>query len=156
MEKYSHGAFEVSGYHVRIGSPENEREVIMNAWKDFFTDAWSERISDKAYPTVHAVYYNYHDTLDLSKKWYDMLIGYITTDGVTQTDASITTIHIPAQDYRYTTTTDITPENIFGTWNTINHTPASELPRSYGYDLDMYNETHSSLTIAVSVDEKEL
>lgn len=85
-----------------------------------------------------------------------MLIGYITTDGVTQTDASITTIHIPAQDYRYTTTTDITPENIFGTWNTINHTPASELPRSYGYDLDMYNETHSSLTIAVSVDEKEL
>ena len=82
-----------------------------------------------------------------------MLIGYITADGAVQADPTITTIQIPAQDYRYTTTTDITPENIFGTWSTINHTPTSELPRSYGYDLDMYNEKHSELTIAVSVNE---
>lgn len=80
-----------------------------------------------------------------------MLIGYITTDGVVQSDPSITTIKIPAQDYRYTTTTDITPENIFGIWSTINHTSASELPRSFGFDLDMYNEAHTEMTIAVSV-----
>lgn len=82
-----------------------------------------------------------------------MLIGYITKTGTTQTDPTITTIQIPAQDYRYTTTNEISPENIFGMWNTINQTPASELARSYGYDLDMYNEAHTELTIAVSVSE---
>jgi predicted transcriptional regulator YdeE len=82
-----------------------------------------------------------------------MLIGYITKTGTTQTDPTITTIQIPAQDYRYTTTNDISPENIFGTWNSINTMSRSELPRSYGYDLDMYNENHTELTIAVSVSE---
>jgi hypothetical protein len=82
-----------------------------------------------------------------------MLIGYITKTGTTQTDPTITTIQIPAQDYRYTTITDISPEAIFGAWNTINQTSSSELARNYGYDLDMYNEAHTELTIAVSVSE---
>lgn len=82
-----------------------------------------------------------------------MLIGYITTDGIVQANPTITTIQIPAQDYRYVTTNEISPENIFSMWNTINATPASELPRNYGYDMDMYSEDHASLTIAVSVSE---
>lgn len=82
-----------------------------------------------------------------------MLIGYITKIGVIQTNPNITTIQIPAQDYRYTTITDISPEAIFGTWSKINTTPQSELARNYGYDLDMYNEAHTELTIAVSVSE---
>ncbi len=153
MEKYSHGPFEVSGYRITIENHQDERAVIMVAWKQFFTENMSERISSKVYPSVHAVYYNYHDQFDSEKKGYDMLIGYITADGVTQADPAITTIQIPAQDYRYTTTNEISPENIFGMWNTINTTPASELPRNYGYDLDMYNEAHTELTIAVSVSE---
>ncbi len=82
-----------------------------------------------------------------------MLIGYITKTGLIQKKSTIITLKIPDQDYRYTTITDISPEAIFGTWNTINSTPVSELARSYGYDLDMYNETHTELTIAVSVSE---
>ena len=76
-----------------------------------------------------------------------MLIGYITKTGTTQDNPAITTIEIPAQDYRYMTTKDISPENIF------NNTPQSELVRNYGYDLDMYNADHTELTIAVSVSE---
>ena len=82
-----------------------------------------------------------------------MLIGYITKTGTTQDNPAITTIEIPAQDYRYMTTKDISPENIFSSWKTINNTPQSELVRNYGYDLDMYSEDHTSLTIAVSVSE---
>ena len=82
-----------------------------------------------------------------------MLIGYNTTDGVVQADPTITTLKIPAQDYRYTIVTDITSKGIFGAWNTINQTPQTELARSYGYDLDMYEPDRSSLTIAVSVKE---
>lgn len=153
MDSYSHGPFEVSGYRITIENPQNERAVIMDAWKRFFTESMSESITDKAYPSVHAVYYNYHDQDDFTKKWYDMLIGYITTDGIMQADPTIATIQIPAQDYRYVTTNEISPENIFGMWNTINAAPASELPRNFGYDLDMYSEDHTSLTIAVSVSE---
>ena len=82
-----------------------------------------------------------------------MLIGYIMKSGTIQTDPYLTTVKIPAQDYRYTTITDISPEGIFGKWKEINATPASELARSYGYDLDMYSEDHKSLTIAVSMKE---
>ena len=60
-----------------------------------------------------------------------MLIGYVTKTGSIQENPRLITIKIPAQDYRYITLTDISPESIFGTWNTINHTPSSELPRNY-------------------------
>jgi hypothetical protein len=80
-----------------------------------------------------------------------MIIGYITRDGVVQPDSSITTIQIPAQDYRYMTLTDISPGNILKSWTAVNNTPVSELARSYGYDLDMYNEAHTEMTLAVSV-----
>lgn len=153
MESYSHGPFEVSGYRITIENPEQERERIMSAWKLWFTENMETLVIEKEYPTLHAVYYNYHDQLDRTRKWYDMLIGYITKTGTTQSSPQITTIQIPAQDYRYTTLDDISPESIFGTWNTINNTPASELARNYGYDLDMYNETHTGMTIAVSVSE---
>lgn len=153
MEKYSHWPFEVSGYKVTIENPENEWELIMAAWKLFFTENITEVITDREYPGIHAVYYNYHNALDLKKKWYDMLIWYITKTGVIQKDSRITTIEIPTQDYRYTTLTDISPLSIFGTWTTINNMSQSELARNYGYDLDMYNETHTGITIAVSVDE---
>jgi hypothetical protein len=68
MEAYSHGPFEVSGYRITIENPENERAVIMEAWKHFFSEGISARITDKEYPSVHAVYYNYHDQDDLAKK----------------------------------------------------------------------------------------
>ena len=68
MEAYSHGPFEVSGYRITIENPENERAVIMTAWQYFFTEDISARIRDREYPSVHAVYYNYHDATDLSKK----------------------------------------------------------------------------------------
>ncbi len=151
MDSYSHGPFEVSGYKVTIHGPIGEWESVMGAWKYFFTENISDRISDKAYPSVHAVYYNYQHPHDSENNQYDMIIGYITKDGIIQTSSTITTVKIPAQDYRYMTLADISPENIAKAWNTINAIPASELARSYGYDLDMYNDAHTEMTIAVSV-----
>lgn len=125
----------------------------MDTWKKWFTENMADRIIEKEYPSVHAVYYNYQHPLDSDKNEYDMLIGYITKTGTIQTDTSMTTIQIPAQDYRYTTINDISPSHILATWQKINATPASELARTYGYDLDMYNADHTELTIAVSVSE---
>ena len=68
MDSYSHGPFEVSGYKVTIENPEQEGKVIMAAWQTFFADDISSRITDKVYQNVHAVYYNYHDQDDLTKK----------------------------------------------------------------------------------------
>lgn len=123
----------------------------MDTWRLWFTENIGDRVIEKIYPSLHAVYYNYQNPRDPEKNQYDMIIGYMTKEGVTQTDSTITTIKIPTQDYRYTTITDISPESIFDTWQKINTTPPSELHRSYGYDLDMYNTEHTELTIAVSV-----
>jgi hypothetical protein len=153
MEKYSHGPFEVSGYKVTIHGPVGEWTTVMDAWRLWFTENMGDRVIEKEYPTLHAVYYNYKYPLDGEKNEYDMIIGYITKTDTLQTDPTITTVKIPTQDYRYTTLDDISPESIFGAWSTVNSTPASLLARSYGYDLDMYNETHTGMTIAVSVNE---
>ncbi len=153
MEKYSHGPFEVSGYKVTIHGPVGEWDTVMDTWKLWFTESIGDRVIEKEYPSIHAVYYNYQYPQDSKKNEYDMIIGYITKNGVVQTDPTITTIKIPAQNYRYTTLSDISPESIFGAWTKINATPSSELARSYGYDLDMYNEAHTEMTIAVSVKE---
>ena len=68
MESYSHGPFEVSGYRITIENPEQERERIMSAWKLWFTENMETLIIEKEYPTLHAVYYNYHDQLDRTRK----------------------------------------------------------------------------------------
>lgn len=125
----------------------------MTVWKKWFNENIGDQVIEKEYPSIHAVYYNYQNPLDSEKNEYDMIIGYITKTGTIQKDPRLTTIQIPAQDYRYITLTDISPESIQGAWNTINATPASELARNYGFDLDMYNETHTGITIAVSVKE---
>lgn len=153
MEKYSHGPFEVSGYKVTVHGPVGEGSTIMDAWRLWFTENLGDRVVEKIAPSLHAVYYNYQNPLDPEKNQYDMIIGYMTRDGATQTDPTIVTVKIPAQDYRYMTLIDISPENILKSWTDINATPTSELPRSYGYDLDMYDEAHTGMTIAVSVSE---
>ena len=107
-------------------------------------------IVSKVYPTLHTVYYNYKNPLDLSKKGYDMLIGYMTEVGSVQ-DEKYTTVEIPAQDYQYTTVVGKLPDRLIETWMEINDTPQSELPRSYGYDLDMYNADGTEVTVAISV-----
>ena len=69
-----------------------------------------------------------------------MLIGYITKTGTVQSDAAITTVEIPAQDYQYTTVSGGFPESVFSEWNKINMMTITEVPRTFAYDLDMYNE----------------
>lgn len=153
MDSYSHWPFEVSGYKVTIHGPVGEDNTVMDAWRLWFTENMGDRVVEKSYPSLHAVYYNYQYPRDAEKNQYDMIIGYITRDGTTQTDPTITTVQIPAQDYRYTILDDISPESILRAWTTINTTPTSELARNYEYDIDMYNEAHTEMTIAVSVSE---
>lgn len=150
MEKYSHGPFQVTGYGVTIPTLEQEEEIIMNAWWRWMGENMWEWITGKVYPTLHTVYYNYKNPLDLSKKGYDMLIGYITEAGSIQ-DEKYTSVEIPAQDYQYTTVTGKLPDRLIETWMEINDTPHDILPRSYGYDLDMYNADNTEVTVAVSV-----
>ncbi len=150
MEAYSHGPFQVTGYHVTIPSLEQEEQIIMEAWWRWMGENMGEWIVQKVYPTLHTVYYNYKNPLDLTKKGYDMLIGYMTEVGSVQ-DEKYTTVEIPAQDYQYTTVGGKLPDRLIETWMEINDTPHDVLPRSYGYDLDMYNADGTEVTVAISV-----
>lgn len=68
MEAYSHGPFEISGYQVTIENPENERQVIMTAWQKWLEKNMADIVIEREYPSLHTVYYNYHDATNLSKK----------------------------------------------------------------------------------------
>jgi hypothetical protein len=39
-------------------------------------------------------------------------------------------------------------------WSNINSMPKFELPRTYGYDLEMYSEDGKGCTLAVSVNKE--
>jgi hypothetical protein len=152
MEKYSHGPFEISGYNFTITSHDEEQVIITTAWNKFMSENLWANMENKWHESLHAVYHNYQN-LDTDIETYDMLIGYITTDEKVQPNNDISTLHIPAQDYRYHEIKWWTPLDIQSAWQTINTTSHSELPRSHGYDLEMYIENGAKVTIAVSVKE---
>jgi hypothetical protein len=156
MDSYSHGAFEVSGYKVAITNSERMVYNIQAAWATFMAPAdggvksMSESVENKAYPHLHTVYYNFVDPTG-PKLGYDMIIGYATTDGSVQSDPRITTLTIPAQNYKYKKVTGNPKETLGPVWAEINAMPKSEVARTYGYDMEMYSEDGNEVTVAVSV-----
>ncbi|MFZ2593365.1 MAG: effector binding domain-containing protein [Minisyncoccia bacterium] len=149
MESYSHGAFQVSGYTVSITDMETMMQSIQDAWGKFMSEALGDVVEHKAYPQMHCIYYNFVDPTG-PRLGYDMLIGYVTTDGAVQSDPRITTITIPPQNYKYKEVTG-NPQEVLGKlWKEINALPKSEVDRKYGYDMEMYGED-GKITVAVSV-----
>jgi Integron-associated effector binding protein len=155
MDKYSHGQFQVSGFVYNITSPQESQKQIQAAWSDFMSDNKNKLIVNKAYPHVHAVYYNYNNLDNPSKEGYEMLLGYITEDNSKQTNPQLTDLVIPPQDYMYTKCTGNFQEVLPIEWAKINNIPKSEVNRDHGYDLEMYSEDYKTATLAVSVIENK-
>jgi predicted transcriptional regulator YdeE len=153
MQEYSHGAFQVSGYKVRITNPQDAQGIIQEAWAKFMKGGLSHQVEHRETPHVQAIYYNYHDLGDPLKVGYDMLIGYGTLEGKTQSNPELVTITVPAQDYRYTRVTGDFQTILPIEWKKINDMPKSEVNRDYGYDLEMYSEDYKTCTLAVSVNK---
>jgi predicted transcriptional regulator YdeE len=152
MEKYSHGAFQITGYKITTTRKDGqEAKDIAEAWEKFMSENISNKILHKAYPTLHMLYFNYVNPENLAERGYDMLMGYITEDGSVQEDESLTTVVVPAQDYEYVTVKGPLPENLVTEWQKVNAMSKEECNRAFGYDMDMYNENMSEVTLTVSV-----
>lgn len=149
MEKYSHGSFTVTGIVMHIPSHREVMPTITKAWKQWFDKKIWDTIIGQAHPSMHAVYYNYDENRDS----FDMLIGVMTQAEAIQKNSDLNTITIPAQHYQYVSVSWGFPDSIWKNWYQINQMTADELPRTYGYDLEMYNEAGDKCTIAVSVQE---
>jgi Integron-associated effector binding protein len=153
MEQYSHGEFKVTGFVVTIPNKAQEQEVINQAWLNFDKMQLNSLVEPKAYPSLHAIYFNYTNPTDKELCGYDMLIGYITDDTFATNNPLLQTITIPAQDYNYLVTKTCTPPDIQAAWENINSMSSQELNRAYGYDLEMYSENFDYTTIALAVNE---
>lgn len=154
MEKYSHGAFQITGYKISTTKKDNqEAQDIARAWGQFMSENMADKILHKAYPTLHMVYFNYVNQENFAELGYDMLMGYITEDNSIQEDLSLTTITIPAQDYEYVKVTGEMPARLIAEWKRVNEMSKEECNRSFGYDMDMYNADMSEVTLTVSVNK---
>ena len=152
MEKYSHGPFQVTGYKITTTKKDNqEAKDIADAWTKFMSEGMGEKIKHKAYPTLHMVYFNYVHPEILNERGYDMLMGYITDEGSVQEDVSLTTILIPAQEYKYTQVKGEMPSSLIKEWQKVNAMSQEECNRAFGCDMDMYNEDMSEVILTVSV-----
>jgi predicted transcriptional regulator YdeE len=147
MEEYSHGPFQVSGLNITINNEAQAQSIIQNGWSKFMKGEM-KNIEHKAYPHVHAIYHNYNP------EGYDMLLGFITTDNLIQSNPDIVTLKIPAQDYKFVKfdsdnfQIDLPPQ-----WEKINNMSQEKLDRDYGYDLEMYSEDYKTCTIAISINK---
>jgi hypothetical protein len=153
MDSYSHGSFTVAGYKVAIKSMATMVQDIQAAWGVFMegeAESMNAKVEHKAYPHLHTLYYNYKG-LGSDAFSYDMLIGYAVTDGSTQSDARLTTVVVPAQNYKYKKYTGNPKEILEGAWQEINAMPKSEVARTYAYDMEMYSEAGDEVTVAVAV-----
>jgi predicted transcriptional regulator YdeE len=152
---HTHGAFQVSGYKVTINNPQEAQAIIQKAWHKFMKDGLSQLVEHKATPHIQAVYYNYTNLDNPEKIGYDMLIGFGTEDGSIQINPELISIIVPQQDYQYIKfTSDNFQQDLPIEWAKINFMPKSEVPRTYGYDLEMYSEDYKGCTLAVSVEVK--
>lgn len=149
MDKYSHEAFTVTGVVVSIPNHTEVKSVIMEAWKQWFDQNTWTTIIWQAHPSIHAIYYNYSE----DRTAFDMLIGVMTEADATQTNNDLVTLTIPAQNYQYVSVQWGFPDSIWAIWYQISNMSTDELPRTYGYDLEMYNEAWTECTVAVSVKE---
>ena len=152
MEKYSHGAFQITGYRITTTKKDNqEQKDIGEAWSKFMSENIADKILHKAYPTLHMVYFNYVNPENLAERGYDMLMGFITEENSVQEDESLTTITIPAQDYEYVKVVGGLPANLVLKWQKVNTMSKEECNRAFGYDMDMYNADMTEVTLTVSV-----
>ncbi len=152
MEKYSHGAFQVTGYRITTTKKDNrESKDIADAWARFMSEKMSSTIMHKVYPTLHMVYFNYVNPENLAERGYDMLMGYITEENSAQENTNVTTITIPAQDYEYIKVTGEMPKSLIEEWQKVNAMSKDECARAFGCDMDMYNEDMTEVTLTVSV-----
>lgn len=154
MEKYSHDAFQITGYKISTTRKDNqEAKDILDAWTKFMSEKVGEKIQHKVYPSLHMVYFNYVNPENLEERQYDMLMGYITENNSVQQDVNLTTIQIPAQDYEYVKVTGELPKNLIAEWDKVNAMNKEECNRAFGYDMDMYSEDMSEVTLTVSVNK---
>ncbi len=153
MEKYSHGAFQVTGYKVNIPNRTEEASVISSVFDKFMTEKIGDSVLGKEYESLHTIYFNIKEPNNLASKSFDMLIGYITKEDAIQTNSLLTTITIPAQDYMYTIVKGDLPSSLAAKWIEINNMTKEELPRAFGYDMDTWNADMSEVTVAVSVNK---
>ena len=152
MQEYSHESFQVTGLQLTTNT-QNAFADIGKAWETINSQNLFDVIEHKAYPGLHNVYYNFTNQDDLDNRGYDVLIGFITDNNHIQNDSRLTTIIIPAQDYKYTTVQGEMPQSVVEKWNEINSLSMQEVNRSFGFDLDMYNEGGTECTITVAVNK---
>jgi predicted transcriptional regulator YdeE len=151
MQEYSHGEFQVSGYVIEGIESVNPVKVIQDFWSRFIVDNLGDTITSKAYPHIHAIYYNYKN-LGQEDESYDMLLGFVTQDGSVQDSQEIVTITIPPQNYKFTKVKGKLDEVVSQEWKKINKMPKEEVNRNHSYDMEMYSDDGKRCTIAVSVD----
>ena len=144
LSSYSHGSFHTTGkvYHVTFADLTQEMQTI---WGEVKTTNFPMTIQEVEHPGLHAVYFNISDT------GFDMFVGLMTKEWATQTNPELTTLEIPAQDYRYAEFEFTGPEAVSLAWQQINALSRDELPRKFGYDLEMYSEDLKKFTIALSI-----
>ena len=146
MDKYSHGQFEVSGITTTINNRSDEQKTIGDLWEKFAYNNINKLVIGKEYLHTHVVYYNYfNDT-------YDIMIGFVTKDGIVQNNETIKTIQIPSQNYNYIKIDFTTKDDVINAWDNIRTQPHSIVSRTFEFDLEMYSEDFKTVTIAVSVD----
>ena len=154
MEKYSHGAFQVTGYKITTTRKDNrEQKDIGEAWATFMSDQIADKILHKIDPTLHAIYFNFVNPENLAERGYDMLLGFITEENLKQEDPNLITITIPAQDYEYIKVTGEMPISLVSAWQKVNTMSKEECDRAFGYDMDMYNADMTEVTLTVSVNK---
>lgn len=144
LSSYSHESFTTTGkiYHVTFANLALEMKTI---WEEVMSTDFPKTIQEVEHLGLHAVYFNMSDT------GFDMLIGLMTKKWATQANPELTTIEIPAQDYQYAEFEFTGPEAVSLAWQQVNSLSREELPRKFGYDLEMYSEDLGKFTIAVSV-----
>lgn len=143
LSSYSHGNFHTTGkvYHVTFAGLAREMQTI---WDEVKTTNFPMTIQEVEHPGLHAVYFNMSDAVWYAHRSHD--------EGMSCSDKSRTHhTRNPCSRLRLCWFWIYRSRSSLLAWQQVNAVSREELPRKFGYDLEMYSEDLKKFTIAVSV-----
>jgi predicted transcriptional regulator YdeE len=149
MQDYSHPEFNLSGYKISTTNKDKQSgQDIMAAWTKWREENLADKVEGKSNETLYCIYFNYQNAENIDERSYDLLIGFETGSEVTQSNPEITTVTIPAQNYKYDSVKREDFPAFMAKWAEINS--MTDLNRTFGCDMDIYGK--DEITIAVAVE----
>ncbi len=143
MNKLEH-PIHIAGISLITSNQEAQiHNTIGNLWHDFMKFSLKDKLKDLSSPHIYAVYSDYENG---DKGGYKITIGH-AVNNLDNVPDELSSITIPAGNYKTYKAKSSSPEDIVETWKMIWKQDSNQLNRSFQTDFEEYSDNQVMINI---------